>query len=127
MRLVRYARLVNLGNYENERVELEDTVQPEETFEAAYLRLRLEVHRLAGLSDPLEELSDQIKAATNAAELAARRATAVTAHWRDAVEHFRELRAQLSLQGAEIADLPPRLVPVDMREPDSVSSDEVPF
>jgi hypothetical protein len=49
---VTYERLVNLGNYNNERLSLEDDVQPGETPEQAYQRLRATVHGLLGVPDP---------------------------------------------------------------------------
>jgi hypothetical protein len=49
---VSYERLVNLGNYNNERIALEDDVQPDETPEQAYQRLRALVHQMAGVVDP---------------------------------------------------------------------------
>jgi hypothetical protein len=49
---VSYERLINLGNYNNERIALEDDVQPDETPEAAYQRLRALVYAMAGLADP---------------------------------------------------------------------------
>lgn len=49
---VTYERLVNLGNYNNERLSLEDDVQPGETPEAAYQRIRATVHELLGIVDP---------------------------------------------------------------------------
>ena len=49
---VSYERLINLGNYNNERIALEDDVQPDETPEQAYQRLRTLVHTMAGVPDP---------------------------------------------------------------------------
>lgn len=49
---VSYERLVNLGNYNNERLSLEDEVQPGETPEDAYQRIRATVHAFLGIRDP---------------------------------------------------------------------------
>ena len=49
---ITYERLVNLGNFNNERLSLEDDVQPGETPEAAYQRIRATVHGLLGITDP---------------------------------------------------------------------------
>jgi hypothetical protein len=49
---VTYERLWNLGNYNNERIALEDDVQPNETPEAAYQRVRATVYAMAGKTDP---------------------------------------------------------------------------
>lgn len=49
---VSYERLINLGNYNNEQIALEDDVQPDETPEQAYQRLRDLVYKMAGLRDP---------------------------------------------------------------------------
>ena len=49
---VQYERLFNLGNYNNERIALEDEVGPDETPEAAYQRLRALVYTMAGQTDP---------------------------------------------------------------------------
>jgi hypothetical protein len=49
---VSYERLINLGNYNNERIALEDDVQPDETPEQAYQRLRGLVYAMSGLVDP---------------------------------------------------------------------------
>jgi hypothetical protein len=40
---IRYGRVFNLGNYETERIEVEDTVDEGETFEDATKRLRDQV------------------------------------------------------------------------------------
>jgi hypothetical protein len=49
---VTYERLFNLGNFNNERISLTDDVQPDETPEQAYARLRTLVYRMAGQIDP---------------------------------------------------------------------------
>ena len=49
---ITYERLVNLGNFNNERLSLEDDVAPGETPEAAYQRVRATVHGLLGIADP---------------------------------------------------------------------------
>lgn len=49
---ITYERLVNLGNYNNERLSLEDDVAPGETPEQAYQRLRALTHDLLGVPDP---------------------------------------------------------------------------
>jgi hypothetical protein len=49
---VSYERLINLGNYNNERIALEDDVQPGETPEQACQRLRALVYAISGLVDP---------------------------------------------------------------------------
>ncbi len=49
---VTYERLVNLGNYNNERLGLEDEVQPDETPEQTYARLRTLAHKLLRIRDP---------------------------------------------------------------------------
>jgi hypothetical protein len=49
---VSYERLINLGNYNNERIALEDDVQPGETPTEAYQRLRALVYEMAGQADP---------------------------------------------------------------------------
>ena len=49
---VTYERLWNLGNYHNERVTLEDDVQPDETPEQAYARIRRLVYKMLNKPDP---------------------------------------------------------------------------
>lgn len=49
---VQYERLFNLGNYNNERISLEDDVQADETPEACYQRLRALVFAMADQVDP---------------------------------------------------------------------------
>lgn len=49
---VTYERLFNLGNYNNERIALEDDVQDGETPQEAYQRLRTAVYQMAGKPDP---------------------------------------------------------------------------
>lgn len=53
-----YARLFNLGNYENERVEVEDEVLPGESPHSAYVRIRALVYACAGQRDPLAAPED---------------------------------------------------------------------
>ena len=47
---IRYGRVFNLGNYETGRIEVEDSVNEGETFEAAVKRLRVQVLKEADLS-----------------------------------------------------------------------------
>jgi hypothetical protein len=49
---VQYERLFNLMNYNNERIALEDDVQPDETPEECYQRIRALVYAMAGQVDP---------------------------------------------------------------------------
>jgi hypothetical protein len=49
---VTYERLFNLGNYNNERIALEDEVGSDETPLEAYQRLRAAVYEMAGKPDP---------------------------------------------------------------------------
>jgi hypothetical protein len=49
---VTYERLFNLGNFNNERISITDDVQPDETPEQAYARLRALVYELAQERDP---------------------------------------------------------------------------
>jgi hypothetical protein len=51
---VTYERLFNLGNYNNERIALEDDVRDGETPEEAYQRLRSTVYAMAGKPDPAQ-------------------------------------------------------------------------
>lgn len=49
---VTYERLFNLGNYNNERLAVEDDVLPGETPEEAYRRVRGLVYAMLGRPDP---------------------------------------------------------------------------
>ena len=49
---ITYARLINLGNYENERIEVEDEVRADETPVQAYARIRAEAWAMIGRRDP---------------------------------------------------------------------------
>src|SRR5690606_41491452 len=49
---VQYERLFNLGNYENEKIIVEDEVRPGETPGETYTRLRAELFAMAGRADP---------------------------------------------------------------------------
>lgn len=51
---ITYERLFNLGNYNNERIAVEDDVRPDETPEQAYQRLRAELYTMAGRLDPAQ-------------------------------------------------------------------------
>lgn len=51
MRIV-YERLFNLGNYENERIIVEDQVREGETPRECYLRVRAELYAMARRADP---------------------------------------------------------------------------
>lgn len=53
MATVTYTRLWNLGNFENEKIEITDETQPGETVDAAYLRVRAWVYEAAGVRDPM--------------------------------------------------------------------------
>ncbi len=49
---ITYERLVNLGNFNNERLSLEDDVQPGETPTETYWRLRNLAYNLLEITDP---------------------------------------------------------------------------
>lgn len=104
--IVRYAKLVNLGNYENERLELEDYPRPEETPEQAYLRIRGWVHEQLGKEDPLRDL--EIRTAQLRGEVidATSKLRKVRQRWEMAVRRHGELKALLEGHGVELEALP---------------------
>lgn len=105
MTKVGYARLFNLGNYENERIELEDEVRPDETNEAAYDRVRQWVEAQgAGAKRKARrgEVLNDIEAKINEAK--ARFASIERKH-QDAVKKYNQLRELLDKHGVPIPDL----------------------
>jgi hypothetical protein len=48
---VRYERIRNLGNYENEKISLDAVVDDDETAEDVYRKLRREAFRYLGLRE----------------------------------------------------------------------------
>jgi hypothetical protein len=102
---VTYAKLFNLGNYENERIELEDQVGPDETNEAALERVRqwveaqgVEARRRARRGEVLSGIEERISSAET-------RLRSVDRKHRDAVKKYGQLRDLLALHGVPIAEL----------------------
>jgi len=124
MPVVKYARLINLGNYENERIEFEDEVQPGETTEAAYTRVRAWVYAQVNRDDPLQPARERIERANADAFRAEDRARGVRQRWLDAVAKYDELRSVLSLHGVEIPELPFPLRPNESTPPVLAGGDE---
>lgn len=65
MPTVTYSRLINLGKFENERIEFTDDVQPGESPNEAYLRVRRWVYEAAGIKDPLAPVVAPVGAPDN--------------------------------------------------------------
>jgi hypothetical protein len=106
---VSYGRLFSLGNFENEKIEFTDDVQPGESYEQAYERARAVVeaeHVKSMVSRSLvQHERDQLwKLRTDVSD-AERRLREVNGAWRRAAKNFDNLRALLAAHGVEMADL----------------------
>jgi hypothetical protein len=106
---VSYSRLFALGNFENEKVEAEDEVGPNETYEMAYERLRAlveEEHTKTMASRSLVrskgEAIWQLEAKLQRAES---RAAEVIGYWRRGVRQYNELRELLAKHGVDLPEL----------------------
>lgn len=109
--IVKYARLVNLGNYENERVEFEDYVRPDETPDEAYARVRLWVHEQLAREDPLKDLHSQLSRLRNEVFDAEDQLKQINRRVERAIERHTQLRQLLTIHGVDIEPLPAHLVP----------------
>lgn len=69
---VRYGRLKNLGNFENERCEVEVEVAPGETVAEAFSRAKTEVDAMLGLVSTPEGILDLAEKALKKARNAVR-------------------------------------------------------
>lgn len=122
---VTYEKLFNLGNYENERIGIEDELGDGENYETTYLRLRLIVHELGRRADPIRDLEKQIRAAESRAQQTEYRAQQTREQWQQAADRYNELRALLERHGAEIEPLPSYLVPpAPVAQPEGEDRDE---
>lgn len=108
---VTYARLVNLGNYENERVEYEDAVRPGETPEAAYERVRAWVYAQLAREDEMRDLEARKKALRGEIFEAEEKARRVRREWESLIRRDAELREVLARQGVTLDTLPSYLMP----------------
>lgn len=70
---VRYGRLKNLGNFENERIEIEVEVMKGETTAQAFARAKSEADYLLGLATTPDGILDLAEKALKAARVAARK------------------------------------------------------
>jgi hypothetical protein len=102
---VEYAKVFNLGNYENERIFFSDEVQPGETPGEAFERVKGWV--LAKHDETKEVLSAEkqllkVNRQINDAEYRLRE---IQFTWRDTVRRFDELRELLAKHGLDINPL----------------------
>jgi hypothetical protein len=95
---ITYARLVNLGNYENERIELTDDVHPDETPDQAQAQLN--------------GIADQVRGT----EL---KLNCVVQRWEFAVLKYTQLQNTLALHGVNLEPLPTYL------DPNAVMAEEI--
>lgn len=106
---VSYSRLYSLGNFENEKIEFEDAVQPGETYQDAYERARLVVEQQhAATVDRLKLVSEKrqhIWDLNNQSSTAEQRTREVVGYWRRAVKRYGELRELLAKHGVDVAEL----------------------
>jgi hypothetical protein len=106
---VSYGRLYSLGNFENEKIEFEDSVQPGESYEEAYERARAVVdaeHTKSMVSRSLiQHERDQLYKLRNELADKERRLREVNGSWRRAAKNFDRLRELLAKHGVELPDL----------------------
>lgn len=58
---VRYGRLYNLGNYENERIEVEAAISPSEDWEEVYEQLKGRVTMVHDAKEDMERQVDELQ------------------------------------------------------------------
>lgn len=121
---VSYARLVNLGNYENERIELTDDVHPDETPDQAYARVRAWVFEQIKLSDDLAQAQAQLNGIADQVRGTELKLNRVVQRWEFAVLKYTQLRDTLALHGVNLEPLPTYLDPNAVKEEDI---EEAPF
>jgi len=133
MQTVSYSRLYSLGNFENERIEFEDAVQPGERYEDAYERARMVVEQqhvaTVARREVVNEKRNQIYELNQKISTAENRAREVVGYWRRAVKRYDELRTLLNRHGVEIGGLDEYyLPPAPQPEPgEFVESDDTVF
>jgi hypothetical protein len=126
MATVEYGKTFNLGNYENERIFLTDDVQPGETQDEAYARVRHWVLAKHGEGEELLSLEQQRRRAQSRADQAQYGLSNVVSQWREAVLRFEALRELLAKHGVELRPLDPYYLP-PKEQPETVlvpSADE---
>lgn len=106
---VSYSRLYSLGNFENEKIEFEDAVQPGETHEQAYERARavVEAEHVKSMNQREQEKAEQTKLwkLQNQVADTERKLREVDGSWRRAASNFDRLRALLAAHGIDLPDL----------------------
>lgn len=112
---VKYRKLVNLGNYENEAIELESDVLDGETRAEVYERLRAEAHELMGRNDVLRDMKGQISRLIGQRQEAESSLYQVVRNWKNAVTQYNQLRQLLDQHGVKVDGLPHYMIPEEMR------------
>lgn len=105
MATVEYGKTFNLGNYENERIFLTDDVQPGETADEAYARVRHWVLAKHGEREEVKSRECELLRLQHGIDSAHYRLSEVLSEWRETVRKFDELRALLAKNGLEISPL----------------------
>lgn len=109
MTTVEYAKVFNLGNYENERIFFSDEVQPGETPGEAFERVKgwvLAKHDETMASRSLmQRKNEEIWELENKLQRAEGRAHEVVGYWRRGVNRYNELRELLAKHGVDLPEL----------------------
>jgi hypothetical protein len=106
---VSYSRLYSLGNFENEKIECEDEVGPDETYDEAYRRCRgiveAEHVKTAVQRSLVQHERDELYRLRNDVLDKERRAKEVEGRWRSAAKQYDQLHQLLNRHGVELPDL----------------------
>jgi hypothetical protein len=102
---VHYGKTFNLGNYENERIHLEDDVQPGESTEQAFARVKAWVEGRHQSTKEQLRLVDQREGILSSIATERYRMRQLIKKHEQAVEAFNKLRDLLAQHGVSISPL----------------------
>jgi hypothetical protein len=99
---VRYGRLFNLGNYENERIDVEVVVEPGETHAQAFTRAKAEVDGLASLAQSERGKRSQLEDTQQSLWRAQNHLATLARHHREAADKAQQLTTLLAKHGVNV-------------------------
>ncbi|NCC30538.1 MAG: hypothetical protein EOM24_00780 [Chloroflexia bacterium] len=118
---VRYARTVNLGNYENERLEIEDDTFDDESINEAYQRVKGWVESTLQDRDTVREKEEHLIHLEGKIKQATLHMNRIHERHRNMILRYRELQTILKQHGVDLNDLPDYLLPEPRSEEEGAS------
>ena len=129
MPVVSYGRTYNMGNFESERIGLEDDVQQGESFEDAYERVRLWVERKHAATLAMQDTKERIDTLRTQHGAIRDKVVTLRARYLEIYRRYQQLEQIITTHGGEVPPLmtwllPDRLITSTIEELSQPDSDD---